>query len=44
MTNVTFLGVLRTLAQKEYGKVWEMKSIFSTFIFKTSNAFTQSLV
>ena len=27
MTNVTFLGVLRTLAQKEYGKVWEMKSI-----------------
>ena len=27
MTNVTFLGVLRTLAQKEYGKVWEMQSI-----------------
>ena len=27
MTNVTILGVFRTHAQKEYGKVWEMKSI-----------------
>ena len=27
MTNVTVLGVFRTHAQKEYGKVWEMKSI-----------------
>ena len=27
MTNVTLLGVFRTHAQKEYGKVWEMKSI-----------------
>ena len=26
MTNVTLLGVFRTHAQKEYGKVWEMKS------------------
>ena len=26
MTNVTILGVFRTHAQKEYGKVWEMKS------------------
>ena len=26
MTNVTMLGVFRTHAQKEYGKVWEMKS------------------
>ena len=26
MTNVTILGVIRTHAQKEYGKVWEMKS------------------
>ena len=26
MTNVTILGVFRTYAQKEYGKVWEMKS------------------
>ena len=38
MTNVTILGVFRTLAQKEYGKVWEMKSIpilkfFSSFTF-----------
>ena len=30
MTNVTFLGVFRTHAQKEYGKVLEMKS---TYIF-----------
>ena len=27
MTNVTILSVFRTHAQKEYGKVWEMKSI-----------------
>ena len=27
MTNVTILGVFRTHAQKEYGKVWVMKSI-----------------
>ena len=26
MTNVTLLGVIRTHAQKKYGKVWEMKS------------------
>ena len=26
MTKVTILGVFRTHAQKEYGKVWEMKS------------------
>ena len=26
MTNTTILGVFRTHAQKEYGKVWEMKS------------------
>ena len=26
MTNATILGVFRTHAQKEYGKVWEMKS------------------
>ena len=26
MTTVTILGVFRTHAQKEYGKVWEMKS------------------
>ena len=27
MTNVTILGVFCRHAQKEYGKVWEMKSI-----------------
>ena len=27
MTSVTLLGVFRTHAQKEYGLVWEMKSI-----------------
>ena len=27
MTNDTILGVFRTHAQKEYGNVWEMKSI-----------------
>ena len=27
VTNVTILGFFRTHAQKEYGKVWEMKSI-----------------
>ena len=26
MTNVTYLGVVRAHAQKECGKVWEMKS------------------
>ena len=26
MTNVTILSVFSTHAQKEYGKVWEMKS------------------
>ena len=26
MTNVTIIGVFRTHAQKEYGKVWEIKS------------------
>ena len=26
MTNATISGVFRTHAQKEYGKVWEMKS------------------
>ena len=26
MTNATISGVFRTDAQKEYGKVWEMKS------------------
>ena len=26
MTNVTILSVFRTYAQKEYGKVWEMKN------------------
>ena len=49
MTNVTILGVFRTHAQKEYGKVLEMKStpilnILALLLFKTSNAFTQSLV
>ena len=50
MTNVTILSVFRTHAQKEYGKVWEMKSIFALNILalllflRTSNAFTQSLV
>ena len=27
MTNVTILGVFRMHTQKEYGKVWEIKSI-----------------
>ena len=49
MTNVTILCVFRTHAQKEYGKVLEMKStyihnILALLFFKTSNAFTQSLV
>ena len=49
MTNVTILGVFRTHAQKEYGKVLEMKStyilnILALLFLKTSNAFTQSLV
>ena len=30
MTNVTILGVFRTHEQKEYGKVWEIKSNHST--------------
>ena len=49
MTNVTIVGIFRTHAQKEYGKVSEMKStpilnILALLLFKTSNAFTQSLV
>ena len=49
MTNVTLLGEFRTHAQKEYGKVWEMKSIptlnsLALLLFITSNVFTQSLV
>ena len=49
MTNVTILGVFRTHVQKEYDKVWDMKStpilkIVTLLLFKTSNAFTQSLV
>ena len=27
MINVTILGIFRTHVQKEYGKVWELKSI-----------------
>ena len=47
MTNATISGVFRTHAQKEYGKVWEMKStpilnILHFYFFKTSNAFTQN--
>ena len=39
MTNVTILGVFHTHAQKEYGKVWEMKStpilnILALLLFK----------
>ena len=51
LTNVTSLGVFRTHAQKEYGKVWEMKSTHILnilalihFLKKKSNAFTQNLV
>ena len=48
MTNVTILGVFRTHAQKEYGKVLEMKSTYLDlallFFSKISNTFTQSLV
>ena len=49
MTNISILGVFSTHAQKEYGKVWEMKTtpilnILALLLFKTSNAFTQSLV
>ena len=50
MTNVTILGVFRTHAQKEYGKVWKMNSIpilniiALLLFFKTCNAFIQSLV
>ena len=48
MTNVTILGVFRTHAQKEYGKILEMEStyilnILAFFFLKTGNAFTQSL-
>ena len=44
MTNVSISGVFRPRAQKEYGKVLEMKSTYILNIFlKTSNAFTQSL-
>ena len=48
MTNDTILGVFRTNAQKEYGNILEIKStpilnILALLIFKTSNAFTQSL-
>ena len=32
MTNVTLLGVFRTHAQKEYGKVLEMKSTYILII------------
>ena len=47
MTKVTILGVFRIHAQKEYGKVWEMKSIpllniLALLLFISSNAFTQS--
>ena len=48
MTNLPILGVFRSHAQKEYGKVWEIKSIpilnilALLFFFITSNAFTQS--
>ena len=48
MTNVTILGVFRMHAQKEYGKVMEKRAFisltFNHFFFKTSNAFTQSLI
>ena len=45
ITNVTILGVFRTHAQKEYGKVLEIKStyiltILALLFFKTSNVFT----
>ena len=48
MTNVTLIGVFRTHAQKEYGKVWKMKSIpilniLALLLFKTSNVFTKVL-
>ena len=47
MTNDTILGVFRTHAQKEYGKVLEMKStpflnISALYFFKTSNAYTKN--
>ena len=48
MTIVTILYVFRTHAQKEYGKVWEMKSIpilnILAILLLTSIAVTQSLV
>ena len=36
MTNVTILGVFRTHAQKEYGKVLEMKSTYILTILALS--------
>ena len=46
---MTILGVFCMHAQKEYGKVLEIKSsyilnILALLFFKTSNAFTQSLI
>ena len=49
MKNVTIFVVFRMHAQKEYGKVWEMKStptlniLALLLFFKASNASTQSL-
>ena len=47
MTNVTILGVLRTHAQKEYGKVLEMKStyilnILALLFFKLAMHYSKS--
>ena len=39
MTNVTILGIFRTHAQKEYGKVLEMKSIYILNILALSSFF-----
>ena len=39
MTNVTNLGVFRTHAQKEYGNVLEMKSIYILNILARSSFF-----
>ena len=50
MTNVTILGIFRTHAQKEYGKILEMKSTYILnilalfFFFKIRNELTQNLV
>ena len=44
MTNFIIFGVFRMHAQKEYGKVFGMKSTYILNIFfKTSNAFTSNL-